>query len=176
MNKTDRGSVRPLMLAQGYAGSQLGPRVSPRRRCVCAREPERVAPRSVSFRCRAADSGCLGLARQPGGTCGNVAIAAVPTAAPGGWRGIRLPPGRRKLGRAVPSPVVKNVRPARIELATLGLGVPCSIQFELRARMVFSLFDTGLRRHRDPLASQQTIDGCHSVAVSRRTGHRASQF
>ena len=26
------------------------------------------------------------------------------------------------------------VRPARIELATLGLGVPCSIQFELRAR------------------------------------------
>jgi hypothetical protein len=34
------------------------------------------------------------------------------------------------------------VRPARIELATLGLGVPCSIQFELRART----FLPGLRK------------------------------
>lgn len=32
------------------------------------------------------------------------------------------------------------MRPARIELATLGLGVPCSIQFELRARTLFCLF------------------------------------
>lgn len=86
MNKTDRGSVRPLMLAQGYAGSQLGPAFSPRPRCVCARERERVAPRSVSFRCTpAANSGFLLLGHQPGGTCGNVAIAAVPTAALGGW-------------------------------------------------------------------------------------------
>ena len=35
---------------------------------------------------------------------------------------------------AIPTPTI--VRPARIELATLGLGVPCSIQFELRAHMV----------------------------------------
>lgn len=32
------------------------------------------------------------------------------------------------------------MRPARIELATLGLGVPCSIQIELRAHMLMARF------------------------------------
>lgn len=36
------------------------------------------------------------------------------------------------------------VRPARIELATLGLGVPCSIQFELRAHTCFVFILQGL--------------------------------
>jgi hypothetical protein len=38
------------------------------------------------------------------------------------------------------------VRPARIELATLGLGVPCSIQFELRARTRVFLILCGFAR------------------------------
>lgn len=37
------------------------------------------------------------------------------------------------------------MRPARIELATLGLGVPCSIQFELRARTSLLGFYAGFR-------------------------------
>jgi hypothetical protein len=35
------------------------------------------------------------------------------------------------------------VRPVRIELTTLGLGVPCSIQFELRARTLIPLIPSG---------------------------------
>jgi hypothetical protein len=40
---------------------------------------------------------------------------------------------------------VAVVRPARIERATLGLGVPCSIQFELRARIFSALFYKGFQ-------------------------------
>ena len=45
---------------------------------------------------------------------------------------------------------VRVVRPVRIELTTLGLGVPCSIQFELRARTWFALFYKVLRHITDP--------------------------
>jgi hypothetical protein len=56
------------------------------------------------------------------------------------------------------------VRPARIELATLGLGVPCSIQFELRARTAVCYADASLVRRISPAHSQQK---CWTRAAER---------
>jgi hypothetical protein len=65
---------------------------------------------------------------------------------------------------------VRVVRPARIERATLGLGVPCSIQFELRARTRFSLFYNSFRRFNLVTKLPRTARGCHSVAMRHRVG------
>src|SRR5580704_7638207 len=66
------------------------------------------------------------------------------------------------------------VRPARIELATLGLGVPCSIQFELRARTRSTVFYDGSRRHTWPFETSLQVFGV-CVALSLLAGCGASQ-
>src|SRR6185312_5818951 len=74
----------------------------------------------------------------------------------------------------------KLVRPARIELATLGLGVPCSIQFELRARTVFPAEEVILDRR--PGAPVERAERSPHESPSERVpgsgspGHRGAAF
>jgi hypothetical protein len=73
-------------------------------------------------------------------------------------------PGEKR--RHLPG-LLPKLRPARIELATLGLGVPCSIQFELRARTGLASFYAGLR--------SRTFGGIAN-AQTPRLGRRCFHF
>lgn len=68
------------------------------------------------------------------------------------------------------------VRPARIELATLGLGVPCSIQIELRARTFLVLFYRGFCRIARYGCSPRARDGGHSAAMGRQNAPAKRSF